>query len=480
MRISLRVIGSFVAALVLLVAVLMSAGATHGQAGSTFGLGREKGGESRDGEGGGDQDRVLRTGAAPRIAVIEHIPTQGWAGEQLFSPTGNDWEPAVVADPGAPYVVMLTTRYNTSGMACAQCPLPYIVERASADGGVTFGAEQYICMCVGNIHGQYDPQITADAAGAFYASWIAGGKIVFAKSTDHGATWSTPAQVSAPGQWGDHPWITVSQTGLHVYINFNHADSWVAASHDGGTTWAAPVRTSHTGYFHYAGGGFADASGNATLVDESFTTIAGVRSYRVEAFWSGDGGSTWHTQLIDTAAVQTPPCINTGCYRSFFGGHAALAADSTGMMMIGYDRSAKPYGYERVYVRTATAPGAPWSSATLVSPPQRIGTPNIAAFPALAAAGVGDFRVWYQDDRNGPEAWNTTYTTTSDGGATWTVPVRVSDAISGTAYKSKKGYLSPYGDYFEATITSTGKSFGVWGEGKSYWGPGGTWYNRQT
>ena len=42
------------------------------------------------------------------------------------------------------------------------------------------------------------------------------------------------------------------------------------------------------------------------------------------------------------------------------------------------------------------------------------------------------------------------------------------------------GFREPYGDYGEAAITNGGKSFGVWGEGDSYTGPGGVWLNRQT
>ena len=55
----------------------------------------------------------------------------------------------------------------------------------------------------------------------------------------------------------------------------------------------------------------------------------------------------------------------------------------------------------------------------------------------------------------------------------------ISDATGGAAYKTAAGYLEPYGDYGELAITSAGKSFAVWGEGTSYDGPGGVWYNRE-
>jgi hypothetical protein len=41
------------------------------------------------------------------------------------------------------------------------------------------------------------------------------------------------------------------------------------------------------------------------------------------------------------------------------------------------------------------------------------------------------------------------------------------------------GFAEVYGDYGEVGITSAGKTVAVWGEGASYTGPGGAWFNRQ-
>jgi hypothetical protein len=81
------------------------------------------------------------------------------------------------------------------------------------------------------------------------------------------------------------------------------------------------------------------------------------------------------------------------------------------------------------------------------------------------------------DQRTG--RWNVWYTTTTDLGATWSTPVRISDATSGTDYKDRRGFTEVYGDYGEIAITSTGTTVAVWGEGSSYDGPGGVWFNRE-
>jgi hypothetical protein len=78
-----------------------------------------------------------------------------------------------------------------------------------------------------------------------------------------------------------------------------------------------------------------------------------------------------------------------------------------------------------------------------------------------------------------PDAWNVFYRSSSDGGASWSAPVVISDVTSGAAYKHADGFDEVYGDYGEIAITSAGKTIATWGEGLSWVGPGGVWFNRQ-
>jgi hypothetical protein len=55
----------------------------------------------------------------------------------------------------------------------------------------------------------------------------------------------------------------------------------------------------------------------------------------------------------------------------------------------------------------------------------------------------------------------------------------ISDVTSGAAYKHADGFDEVYGDYGEIAITSEGKTIATWGEGLSWTGPGGVWFNRQ-
>jgi hypothetical protein len=91
----------------------------------------------------------------------------------------------------------------------------------------------------------------------------------------------------------------------------------------------------------------------------------------------------------------------------------------------------------------------------------------------------GEFRVVWQDDSEGiMTAWNTWIVTTLDGGASWSEPELLSDLDAGAPYKTPLGYDFVYGDYFEVAIDGDDVTHIIWGEGRSYIGPGGSWYTR--
>ena len=80
----------------------------------------------------------------------------GWAGEQLMDASTDDWEPAIAADPNAPYVYMLTTRYAPKPCP-GNCPFPWMALEISSDGGATWSPGVPLCACKGSW--QFDPII---------------------------------------------------------------------------------------------------------------------------------------------------------------------------------------------------------------------------------------------------------------------------------------------------------------------------------
>ena len=433
-------------------------------------------------------EEAVREGKAGKAFVVNAAPAAGWAGEKLLDASADDWEPAIAADPNQPYVYMLATRYASTKPCPGNCPTPYMALYVSSDGGATWSNGTPLCACKGS--GQFDPIIevvpagTGANAGAVYALYMNGFNVMFTKSTDHGAHWTAPVKTYGNVSWNDKPVIAVSDSGQDVYVSFNGptgGDPYVAQSHDYGATWTQRKLVDSNRYFFAFD---ADVAPNGTVYFAESAILYGgggnkgtipTGTIDEHVFVSTNGGTTF----TDYAVASVQPglgCTSTSCPPDYYLGHNALAVDASGRVMLLYDGATTSGGLQSIYARTSTNQGAAWSpAATVLSAPS-----TESVDPAVEARGAGDFRAWYmQTTGSNVDAWNVYYRTTSDGGTNWSAPVLLSDATSGASYKTAGGFLEPYGDYGEIAITSAGKTIAIWGEGSSYAGPGGVWFNRQ-
>ena len=409
---------------------------------------------------------------------IRLAPAAGWAGEQLMNPATDDWEPAIAADPSAPFVYLITTRYAPKPCP-GNCPSPWIALEVSSDGGASWSAGRPLCACKGS--GQFDPIIeVVPNTGAVYAVYMNGFNVVFTKSTDHGETWSTPVPTYGNVSWNDKPVLATSDNGVDVYISWNGptgGDPWIAQSHDAGATWTQTKLVDSGRYF------FAyDADvlpGGSVIFSESSLDYGGQAGavqgvVQQHAFVSSNGGASWQNVVVDTVEIGEP-CVADGCSSDFYLGHSGVSSDAAGNLVFVYDGATTPGGKQFAFARRSTDGGLTWSARTTLSAAR-----EQATGPVVESRGAGDVRAWYAQTNGGShDAWNVWYRSSTDGGTTWTAPVKISDATSGADYKTQKGFLEFYGDYGEIAITSAGKTIGTWGEGFSWTGPGGTWFNRQ-
>ena len=417
---------------------------------------------------------------AGTLGVTERItsaPATGWAGEEIVNDSGDDWEPAIAADPNAPYVYIMHNRYGTSPCQ-GPCPDPAMVLHVSKDGGKTWAPERFLCECR-NINGQWDPLLeVVPETGDVYAMWMNNYKISFSKSSDHGRTWTEPLWVHPDVRWGDKPNFGTSADGRDVYMLFNGpsvGDLYASSSHDAGETWSTVRITDDIRYwFAYGTAVLPNGRVLSSQVTFSYTGQAGAAEGPVDIrlYTSDDGGATWSESILDELELGTP-CTSTLCYADFYDSGPALAMDEDGDLVIVYSGAAKPGGPRTVYARSSTNGGKTWSPRTRLSPEGAN-----AAFAAAAGVGNDGVRVYFADERTG--RWNVWYRSSNNLGSSWTTAVKISDATSGTNYKNAKGFREFYGDYGEIAVTSTGEAIGVWGEGPSYLGPGGVWFNRQT
>src|SRR6266487_4682481 len=300
--------------------------------------------------------RSAKAAGTLRVTAAPPAPPAGWSGEQVISPTADDWEPAIAADPNAPYVYLVATRY-TGPTACGnQCPLPYHVLKISTDGGATWGADRYLCPCHG-VQGQFDPEIeVVSNTGAVYAAWMNGYNVVFSKSTDHGQTWTAPVPVYGNVSWNDKPVLAVSDDGKDVYIAFNGptgGDPYVAQSHDAGATWTqTKIVDSKRYYFAFD----ADVLHDGTVVlaessiDYSGPATSPVGIVKHVAFISHDLGKSWTQVVVDTVDVGEP-CTSAECGPDFYIGHEAMSADDNGNLVYLYDGATTEFGPQRIFAK---------------------------------------------------------------------------------------------------------------------------------
>lgn len=407
-----------------------------------------------------------------RTSRVSAAAAPGWQSEALWSPTANDWEPAIAAAPNSSWVYQATTRYG-GPKACQQCPDPAIIVRASSDGGVTFGPDRYICACR-NVKAQNDPQLAVATDGTVYAAWLNDYNpgVVFSKSTDHGVTWSTPLSVKGKGlSFSDKPILAISPTGQDVYIAWNASDSYMSVSHNFGASFSPRVKTNNDSLYWFAEGGVVAPNGTVYF-GESAENQNATGQVQVAVIRSTNGGASWTTTFVDTSQQQ-PACTVPSCPADFMASQLAIAADAAGTLMVAYTLNTAAGAPKDLFVRTSTN-GASWGARTEIG-----ANAGDAGFPVIeAGTGAGDFRVAWQDNRNGATSWNTWYRRTTNGGGTWGTQVRLSDLGGGASYKNANGYAFPYGDYFDLDVNGSGTNFVIWSEGANYVGPGGSWFTR--
>lgn len=444
------------------------------------------GGYEALGDEQGPSQQILDRAYDPQIyKPIKYIRNKVWVGETLFGQE-NDWEPDVAADPNANYVYVVTTRYGARTKACDDCPIPSLVYHVSSDNGDTWGPNQWLCACEGG-GWQADPQIEVADDGTVYALILQRWRTLLVKSTDHGATFSDPVDVAPSMSWTDHGFLTVSDDGQDIVVAFNHADSYVVVSHDGGATFSDPIRTSPDSdhgkryYYHYKGA-ISGASDEIMNIGATSVPIHSNLNGHVQYFdlHSEDGGATW-TQVLLGTYKHWPACVESRCRADHLGGMINVAKDDVGNLVAVYAGSKISREGQMIYTSMSSDGGATWTQTAAVSPRfsdrhRRV----IASFPAVIGTGDGDFRMWWMDDRVGIDDWDTWFTNSTDGGATWTRDdIRISDAVNGVGYKHPGGYFADYGDYGGIAMLSDGRTIATWGEAWSYWGPGNTWINRQ-
>jgi hypothetical protein len=267
-------------------------------------------------------------------------------------PVGGLYPKAVAFAPSAPGVV-----YVGGGDYIGGAPI-----RKSSDGGATWGADQYLCPCAGTSD-QDDPQLTVTNTGVVYAVWMESfvPGVSFAKSSDHGQTWTAPIHVDGGVSGGsDKPWLINSPDGQDVYIGISTGDFLVTSSHNFGASFGPLVKANTDTDYWYPEGGAVAPNGDAYFAASADGSV----DSQLSIVRSTNGGTSWTTQKLGNSKGGRG--CGGGCPSYFYNGQSSMAIDSAGTMMFAYVANTAAKGNKSLYVRTSTD-GVTWTPAQVIS-----------------------------------------------------------------------------------------------------------------
>jgi hypothetical protein len=431
------------------------------------------------------------------------------ASTRLGDGTGEDWEPAILADGAHVYALwphyLPTSLKDSSAATCMpysskgggknNTTSSYMYFQSSSDGGLTWSTVSIPrCPVYGNV---VDAQLALGANHRIYASYMDGNAqytpIVAIYSDDYGATWSTPVDVTAGGR-GDKDILLVDRNDNVMVAFENGGKQYVSVSVDAGQIFTSRHVTVAPSGVALATGGALDTQGNAYFAwSGTNNTGKGPTTFYVQH--SSNLFSNYTVTTIDEG--QGEPVV-TGAGWDYWGGSIQLSTQprtppANDRVVVAYNAGAGSAGApERIYTKYSDTLGASWnipySSSSWPNGTQLSLAPTGVwhGFSSLAAT-ASIVKVIWMDNRATPGGnytctnsgvtgacgvWSVYTRSSADGATNWSAETRMSQPTPYRDYQTSAGYDHPYGDYSETTTDGNGNFFSIWAEGESLAGTG--------
>ena len=274
----------------------------------------------------------------------------------------------------------------------------------SVDDGITWSIPQKLSN--NNSGNARSPDIAIDGSNIFvtwYDPSSGINEIYFSRSTDGGATWNTPQNISnARGQLP-----SIDNDGSNIFVtwdsgggpNTGSLEVLFSRSTNGGMTWSSPVVISENGVFSFV----SDIATNGSDIFVSWE-VSGIGNRDIHVSKSSDGGITW----------STPQNISNNPGASTF---SSIATHGTNVFVTWSDINEPDH--EILFSKSIDG-GATWSS-----PPQNISnTAENSHVPAITSDGTNLFLVW---EEGLPGFRDIYFSKSTDNGSTWSAPQNISD-----------------------------------------------------
>ncbi len=303
-----------------------------------------------------------------------------------------------------------------------------LVQRRSADNGLTWTSPDIISPATGNFPAMYgglfsqgDSVYLITAVEDMASSAGAGGMpLEFRRSDDNGATWTSPVTITPVGRTIFRARIVASGQFVHVAGASDptgDASFWYFRSTDNGATWAATALALNLGKY---GGGQTVAVDGATVhvayTDATGTVGAGPTLYRR----STDNGATWGTpvNIGEVSSVSSKQ------------GRVQLTA-SGGKVFAGWQRESNVFGSavpaDRIGFNRSLDDGQTWGTAQVL--PQNTGIDRNHEHVFMGPSGAVHF-IWRHGDSGDSTPDPAGYMFSTDYGTTWQTSTFAIDTTS--------------------------------------------------
>lgn len=360
------------------------------------------------------------------------------------SPFSNQVEPYVVIDSHGALFVGWKEANAPDG------PGRRVGFARSEDGGVTWSPNVLMDRRA-STRFQSDPWLAVDDADRLYysrmefESGLVNG-VVVSYSDDAGRSWSRIGEVDDQPGFADKD--SIATDGHTVYVAYDDISNQdgntsvrFARSVDRGETWSPTV----------AVGGGAAIPGLPVIAAQPNGTVylAGWDARNILVARSGDRGATWGTPMR-VNAMEGSASYNESYY--WWLSLPSIVTDSQGRVYVAWADWGT--GDMDVLVSRSDDGGASWSL------PGRINDDSSGREQRMVSLAVDPtdrlHAAWY-DNRTGN--LNVFYSSSSDGGESWTPNVRVTTAETPSTFQRP-------GDYLGLAADSEGNAFIVWTDGR--------------
>jgi hypothetical protein len=304
----------------------------------------------------------------------------------------------------------------------------------SNDGGITWndGGQLPLLTGVDKVWGDPDVKTWTDPGSGqnyfFYSSIYVTKDSLYSLclhvSSDGGATWSTPREITTATSAVDFPdklFMDVDAETGRIFVSWTNFGSSVTMrltySDDMGLTWNGPIVFSSSGQ-----GSVPRADGASDYVYLTWKSGSNIVFTR-----SSDNGLTWSTPTNIVTGLNDP--MNPYGSDRIHGFPSMDVDDATGNVYIVYAARQLAPDFSDIYFIASTDHGASWSNPRVISTSP--GNDRGQFFPWITCdqAGSGISVIWYDQilGSGTSDLTDVFHTHSSDGGANWDCPTPLTD-----------------------------------------------------